>query len=78
MKIDKDGMLNIQRARKFTTCRCPFKSDSPCGDWCALFTEPTSERAGFNSKMQIQIALCQKTLSCSIGDFKDERFDDEC
>ena len=77
--IDANGMLNIKRANNFTVCDCPFNKDNrPCGDWCVLFSEPTPAPANFNSKMRIQIVLCHKTIFCSIGDFKDERFNDEC
>ena len=44
IKIDKDGLLHIQRIGKDEMQKCPYHCDnegykSACGDWCPLFGE---------------------------------------
>ena len=44
IQIDKNGCLFVERAGKMAKQYCPRSqgdSQSPCGDWCPLFGEPT-------------------------------------
>jgi len=38
-KIDKAGILFIERGKRMAVQNCPFK-ECRCGDWCPLFSEP--------------------------------------
>ena len=70
--INKSGNLVISRkAFVRLDANCPFHADMrPCGDWCALFGEPTA-----TSNMTTTLQLCHRTLSCPTALFKDQRDD---
>jgi hypothetical protein len=38
--IGHRGNLRIKRGDESKAVSCPFREDTPCGDWCALFGEP--------------------------------------
>lgn len=66
-KIDKDGLLEIERGGKIKSAKCPFDFSARCGDWCAKFGEPLSHVTG--RKM---IEICHgQTLY--FDEFEDER-----
>lgn len=66
-KITKDGMFSIERNPfEFKKMKCPFaQSYTFCGDWCALFGEPTL------SQDKITLQLCKRTIY--LDSFEDER-----
>jgi hypothetical protein len=69
-KIDKYGLLQIERAGVMKAQMCPFDTDhvSECGDWCPLFGEPAletlfgSDRLALTSKSAIVLHLCHRPL----------------
>lgn len=75
-KIDKNGMLNINRAGTMKIQDCPMTTAvhndgvklkwEPCGDWCPLFGEPVEDCDG-----DTILILC-KGVNC-FKEFKDER-----
>ena len=69
-KIDKRGILWLQRGKSYREQRCPYtmKYMQACGDWCALFSEP-EESAGD----EIELSLCHTFHIFKKEDFKDER-----
>ena len=74
-KIDRGGLLWLERGGIEKYVVCPFCNDkdgdcpSPCGDWCALFGEPTNY-----TQDVVTLSLChQKLLQFPITQFVDER-----
>ncbi len=71
-KIIKSGTLFIERDGKLKSQGCPTKADSDCGDWCALFGEPTiskwiggpdpNEKDRELNPKHWNLQLCRRTL----------------
>jgi len=78
-KIDKNGYLEIERAGKFKSQRCPFSSNNmftPCGDMCPLFHESYYSDEGLpfgEEKNMVEITLCTSSLILEEENFVDER-----
>jgi len=70
IKINKNGILEIERKGKWAEQLCPFsdpgKADC-CGHWCPLFEEPVITDYCY------QFNLCRKTYKGLVEDFTDER-----
>lgn len=43
-RINKSGLLYIERTGKTKLQECPLSKDSACGDWCPLFKDPAVSR----------------------------------
>ncbi len=77
-KIDKEGLLLIERVGIYEKQGCPYKR-SWCGDMCPLFGEPfTMIICGCGpsvdeivEKQRWRLELCKKTLA--FDEFEDER-----
>ncbi len=72
VKINKEGILEIERNGEFKSQFCPFIMTSigdmvNCGDWCPLFGEP--ELLGHT----ITLEICRTKFVLNDNDFKDER-----
>ncbi len=67
-QIDTTGTLLLRRAFGWTLAMCPLMPEKPCGDWCAMFGEPT-----VTSDMTTTLELCHRTLSCPTANFQDHR-----
>ena len=67
--IDKEGKLSIERAGEMRNQACPYSSPPYfCGDWCALFGEPSEDQATDTIKLEI----CGKA-TLVFSEFNDER-----
>lgn len=66
-KISPAGTLLIKRKSDFKEVLCPFDTagNVVCGDWCALFCEPTQRKAF------TELILCHRVYS--FIDFEDMR-----
>ena len=85
IRIDKKGVLEIERAGTFKKSTCPFEDTEYCGDWCALFGEPEEKYAPyyvgptFQEAMtcslvrNVELGLCHKTLVVNKEEFEDLR-----
>ena len=80
IRIDKDGLLQLERAGKMASQSCPHQQGTikhaiACGDWCPLFTEPQKYRDdAFDDKpMTVSLVLCKNIWEVAIEDFTDER-----
>ena len=80
-KIDKDGILWLERAGEFKRQKCVFTMTlirpegleayyqaQGCGDHCPLFCEPEDSTGG-----EIELSLCHTFHIFKKEDFKDER-----
>jgi hypothetical protein len=80
-KINKDGILEIERAGKFKPQYCRVSGFyrthdktglQPCGDNCPLFGEPEIIEILNKTKKIVNMRLCQNVeLVCDFEDFKD-------
>jgi hypothetical protein len=72
-KIDKNGLLQIERAGKLKGQFCPWtdteNNPSSCGDWCPLFHE--GNLISKPGKETIFIDLCRRQIVFT--EFADER-----
>ena len=74
IEIDENGVLKLERAGKMKHVYCPYVQPTQdtacgCGDWCALFSEPTPKDT------YIVIELCMrtwKTYSQYFSDFRNK------
>ena len=72
-KIDKDGILWIERAGTMKQMNCAKRHDHFCRDVCPLFGEPEAGRdaAGYiDAKKDSSLRLCETTV---VGEIADER-----
>ena len=72
-KIDKDGILWIERAGEMKQMRCVNRHDHFCRDVCPLFGEPDIGRdeVGYiDVKKDSSLRLCETTI---VGKIEDER-----
>lgn len=63
--IKMDGKLVIERGSGVKYVACPFRPNTFCGDWCALFREPEPGAAG------VRLELCFAILE--FEELADER-----
>lgn len=75
IKISKTGALVINGKKKY----CPYditgdQDAPPCGDWCALFKEPTRSvnHVPFRDNA-VYLELCRTQWYCREEEFTDER-----
>ena len=61
-EIDNEGYLSIERDGEMLHAFCPFaetKQGEKCGDWCALFSEPSWDKKGSKHEdPKIMLYLC--------------------
>ena len=69
-KLNQEGYLLIFRDKKFKVALCPYQTNRPCGDWCALFEEPTEPKF-HDSDQSTTLTLCKKTYT--FDKFKNDR-----
>ncbi len=79
-KINKGGLLSIERVGKLKDQICIFDSDpltgsAHCGDWCPLFGEPTVVPSGFFPE-KIFLLICDGS-ALEFTELRDERHDDK-
>ncbi len=76
-KIDKKGMLHIDRAGIMIVMNCALNDDIYCSHQCPLFGEPEPEESFDEQENEYQptggtsLSLCKKTLV--FDSFVDER-----
>lgn len=78
IKIDKMGLLEIERVGVWNSCTCPFHGGQDanrfpfgyCGEWCPQFGEPIS-LAGMVDKALSKLTICQGRILT--GEIIDER-----
>ena len=79
VKIDKYGNLWFMRKCGWVRVNCPNAQSQtpglyPCGDHCALFSEPEYFKADeICPYPNVELPICSKLLSISADDFIDER-----
>lgn len=71
-KINKRGLLEIERAGTMKQQACPYVPvPCECGDWCPLFSEPDTYSTGQAGDELTEIDICSSILS--FDQFSDER-----
>jgi len=80
IKIDKTGVLHIERAGKMKAQACLYASNPStlekcCGDWCPAFGGPHTNTNLLGKDTVVSVYLCKEAgiLSCFPKDFTDER-----
>ena len=72
-KIDKDGILWIERAGTMKQMNCAKRHDHFCRDVCPLFGEPEAvldDNGYIDAKKDSSLRLCETTI---VGKIEDER-----
>ena len=74
IKINKSGVLELERKGKMKVQHCPFSEYDLCGDWCPLFQVIERRRLCSKSDNSIEIWVCQgRIYNTTREDFTDER-----
>jgi len=71
-KLNEDGEFQIKRANGWTPALCPFTEGSPCGAWCAHFTEPHQQYNKKFERAELVVHLCQGK-HWKFSEFEDRR-----